>query len=67
MAIITQGDVKTGKYDNSNRNVQARMGEGQENFFQRDILSFLTSKVEQSLIFNSLNKYTRFGRGNSCK
>lgn len=66
MAIITQGDVKTGKYDNGNWNVQARMREGHEKLFQRHIPSFLTSKVEPSLIFNSLNEYSRFGKGNNC-
>lgn len=68
VAIITQGDVQTGKYNNSNWNVQQRMREGHEKLFQRDILSFLTSKVrKQSLMFNSLNEYIRFGKGNSCK
>lgn len=36
------------------------MREGHEKLFQRDILSFLTSKAEQSLMFNSLNEYIRF-------
>lgn len=66
IAIITQRDIKTGKYDNSNWNVQARMSKGHEKLF-RDILFLFTSKAEQSLILNSLNESTRFSKRNSCK
>lgn len=60
-AVISQGDVKTGKYDNSNWKVHGRMREGHDKLFQRDILSFLNSRVEQVLIFNPLSEYIKFG------
>lgn len=38
------------------------MREGHEKLFQRGILSFLNSRVEQALIFNPLNEYSNFGK-----
>lgn len=38
------------------------MREGHDKLFQRDILSFLNSRVEQALIFNPLNEYIKFGK-----